>query len=61
MIINGRHYLTAVEAARCIRVSDETIRRWVREGRLPAMKLGFQYFILQEDVDKYAKAGEKTA
>ena len=61
MIINGRHYFTAVEAARRIRVSDETIRRWVREGKLPAMKLGFQYFILHKDVDKYTKAREKSA
>ena len=58
---NGNHYLTATEAARRLGVSDETIRRWVRLGRLPARKLGVQYFILEEDVEECAKAEEKAA
>jgi len=49
--INGESYLTAVEAARCIGCCDETIRRWVRLGRLPARKFGFQLFILERDVE----------
>lgn len=58
---NGNHYLTATKAARRLGVSDETIRRWVRLGRLPARKLGVQYFILEKDVEECAKAGEKAA
>ena len=49
--IDGQYYITVMEAARRLRVSDETIRRWVRLGRLPARKLGFQYFILEKDVN----------
>ena len=58
---NGNHYLTATKAARRLGVSDETIRRWVRLGRLPARKLGVQYFILEKDVEACAKSGEKAA
>jgi len=58
---NGNHYLTATKAARRLGVSDETIRRWVRLGRLPARKLGVQYFILEKDVEECAKAEEKAA
>lgn len=58
---NGNHYLTATKAARRLGVSDETIRRWVRLGRLPARKLGMQYFILEKDVEECAKAEEKAA
>ncbi|MBA7593546.1 hypothetical protein ES703_00475 [subsurface metagenome] len=49
--INGESYLTAVEAAIRIGCCDETIRRWVRLGRLPARKFGFQLFILEKDVE----------
>ncbi len=56
--INGESYLTAVEAAIRIGCCDETIRRWVRLGRLPARKLGFQLFILERDV-KAAIAKDK--
>lgn len=59
--INGQSYLTATEAARRLLVCDETIRRWVRLGKLPVRKLGFQYFILEKDVDGLPKAREKSA
>lgn len=61
MVIDGHDYLTATEAARRLGVCDETIRRWVRLGRLPARKLGFQYFILGKDVEEYAKAKAKSS
>lgn len=61
MIINGAGYLTATETAKRLGVCDETIRRWVRLGRLPARKLGFQYFILERDVEEYTKAKAKSS
>lgn len=59
MVIDGTDYLTATETARRLGVCDETIRRWIRLGRLPARKLGFQYFILKKDVEEFAQAKEK--
>jgi len=33
-------YLTTAEAAAQLRVSEETIRRWCRAGRLPTVQIG---------------------
>jgi nitrogen PTS system EIIA component len=36
----GEEWLTTEEAARVLRVHPETMRRWAREGTIPAAKLG---------------------
>ena len=41
--------LTVPEAARRTGRNPETIRRWIREGKLPARKIGTQHII--EEVD----------
>ena len=41
--------LTVPQAARKAGRNPETVRRWIREGRLPARKVGTQHVI--EDVD----------
>jgi excisionase family DNA binding protein len=58
--LDGNHYLTATQAAKRLEVSDETIRRWARLGRLPARKVGLQYFILEQDVEELAKVKPKS-
>lgn len=58
--IDGQSYITAMEAAKRLGVCEETIRRWARLGKLPARKLGFQYFILEKDVLERAKAMGKS-
>lgn len=42
--------LTVPEAARKTGRNPETIRRWIREGRLPARKIGTQHMIEEEDL-----------
>lgn len=42
--------LTVPEAARTIGRNPETIRRWIREGKLPARKVGTQHLIDEEDL-----------
>jgi len=49
-----------MEAAKRLGVCEETIRRWARLGRLPARKLGFQYFILEKDVLECVQAMGKS-
>jgi excisionase family DNA binding protein len=47
-----RLLLTTGEAARKLRTSDETIRRWIAEGKLPAITLpSGQFRIRDEDVE----------
>ena len=43
--------LTVPEAARLAGKDAETIRRWIRTGRLPARKIGTQHVIEEEDLD----------
>jgi len=51
--------LTVPEAARLARRDPETIRRWIRSGRLRARKVGTQHVIEEEDLEALAtSAGE---
>jgi excisionase family DNA binding protein len=44
------------EAAAYLRVSKQTIWRWVRSGQLPAVRVGVRYRIRREDLDGMVKA-----
>lgn len=44
--------LTVPQAARRTRRHPETIRRWIREGKLPARKVGTQHVIEEADLDQ---------
>ncbi len=43
--------LTVPEAARRVGRNPETIRRWIRSGRLLARKVGTQHVIEESDLD----------
>ena len=43
--------LTVPEAARRAERDPETIRRWIRSGKLAARKIGTQHVIEEEDLD----------
>ena len=45
----NEEYLTVTEAANLVRVSPSTIRRWIREGNLPAYRLGPRRVGLKRD------------
>jgi excisionase family DNA binding protein len=44
--------LTVPEAARRARRNPETIRRWIRSGRLRAERVGTQHVIDERDLDE---------
>ena len=44
--------LTVPEAARRARLNPETIRRWIRAGRLPAQKVGTQHLVDEADLER---------
>jgi len=48
--------LTVPEAAKRLAKNPETIRRWIRSGRLPARKIGTQHVIEEEDLERLQDA-----
>jgi len=46
--------LTVPHAADRIGRDPETIRRWIRAGKLPAQRVGTQHMIDEEDLDRVA-------
>jgi excisionase family DNA binding protein len=46
--------LTVPEAARRAGRNPETIRRWIRSGRLRSERVGTQHLVREEDVDGLA-------
>lgn len=44
--------LTVPEAARRAGRADETVRRWIRSGRLRAQKVGTQHVIDEQDLQR---------
>jgi len=43
--------MTIPEVARYLRVSEKTIRRWIKEGTLTAYRLGRQWRINPKDLE----------
>lgn len=46
--------LTVPEAARRLGKNPETVRRWIRSGRLRSEKVGTQHLIAEADLDALA-------
>ena len=46
--------LTVPQAARRVRKNPETVRRWIREGKLASRKIGTQHVIEETDLDRLA-------
>ena len=52
--------ITVPEAAKRIGRNPETIRRWIREGKLPAHKVGTQHVIDEAVLDAYVSDESDT-
>lgn len=52
-------FLTVEEIASTLKVSVQTVRNWIKTGKLPALKVGRQWRVRKEDFEKYLE-GENT-
>ena len=52
--------ITVPEAARRTGRNAETIRRWIRTGRLRSQKVGTQHLVREEDVDSLVADAQLT-
>jgi len=48
-------YLTIEEAAQLLRIHPDTVRRLLREKRLPGKKIGREWRISQEALDNFVR------
>ena len=46
-------YYTPQEVAEILKVHRRSITRWIREGRLIAVRVGQQYRISKQDLEKF--------
>lgn len=49
-------YYTCKEVAERFRVQERTVWSWIRSGKLPAVRVGKQYRITEEDINVLKRA-----
>lgn len=56
MDTNNKYY-TAEEVAEMLKVTTESVRRWIRDGKLKSVKLSGKFIrISQADLDEFVKS-----
>jgi excisionase family DNA binding protein len=56
--VGGQRFYTIPEVARILRVSDQSVRRWIKAGELPATKPGKEYRIEHANLEEFLRARE---
>lgn len=52
-------FLTTKELAIMLKIQEQTIRMWAREGRIPFVKVGSDYRFIREEVVKVLRDKQK--
>ena len=52
-------YMTVGEVAELLRVDEKTVRNWIRNGLLPAIRVGRQYRIERTEYESFVSARGK--
>jgi PTS system nitrogen regulatory IIA component len=62
MMTERRDWLTTEEAAEYLRVHVNTVRRWAREGMIPAAKLGNRggFRFKREDLERFLERRRRS-
>jgi excisionase family DNA binding protein len=53
MELSDQSFLTPQEVSDLLQVSVYTVRRWIKQGELPAYKVGRLWRINESDLDKW--------
>jgi excisionase family DNA binding protein len=51
--MQNEEYLTIKDIAQQLKMDEKTIRRWVKDGKLPAISLGGKYRIARSDLNAF--------
>lgn len=52
-------YFTVAEVAEILKLNPETVRNYIRQGRLKASKIGREYRISEKRLQEFLEATEK--
>ena len=50
-------FLTVADVAGLLKINQQTVRNWIDQGRLPAVRVGRRVRIKQSDLDRIVQAG----
>ena len=53
------YYLTVAEVAELLRLNQQTVRNWIDQGSLPALRVGRRVRIKRSDLDRLLSDGYK--
>ncbi len=51
----AKTYYTVAEAAKMLKLHPQTLRRWIRQGKLQAKRFGQQFRLCLEDIERAAQ------
>ena len=54
-------FLTVAEVAEMLKLNPQTVRNWIDQGSLPAVRVGRRVRILRSDFERLVEEGYKTA
>ena len=58
MATSEERFLSLEDVADRLQVSDQTVRRWIKSGKLTAYKPGLEYRIREADLEEFLRARE---
>ena len=53
----GESFLTVAEVAEMLKLNQQTVRNWIDQGSLPALRVGRRVRIKRSDFDRIVEAG----
>jgi excisionase family DNA binding protein len=55
-MLQKRELIEATTIARKINVSDNTVRRWINEGKVEGYKIGGRWYVKKKSLEKFILA-----
>ena len=57
---NEDAFLTVAEIAETLKINQQTVRNWIDQGSLPAVRVGRRVRIFRSDFDRFVQEGRKS-
>ncbi len=60
ILLDGEQHLSVSEAAKVLGKSEETVRRWLRSGKLHGRKIGILHYVSEAEVKRVRLEEERA-